>query len=231
MDREEQQLIEDLFSRLRSYGGSGGKDPDAEALIGDLVRRSPDAPYYLAQTVIVQQQALERAEARMRELEESASRRPQQSSSGRGGSFLSGGSVPSAGGRFGGAAQEPEREPVAPPPRSPWASPAQSGGGAGGFLSSALSTAAGVAGGVFLADSIRGLFGGGGSAQAASGTGASDQATIDRLQDDAQDARDDADKAQKDLAADDAELDRMQDADDTQDDYDDTWTDDDSMDI
>lgn len=228
MNREEQQLIEDLFSRLRSYGGSGDKDPDAEALIRDLVRRSPDAPYYLAQTVIVQQQALERAEARMQELEE-ASRGPQQYSSGRGGSFLSGGSVPSAGGRFG-APQEPEREPVAPPPRSPWGSPAQSGGGAGGFLSSALSTAAGVAGGVFLADSIRGLFGGGG-AHAASGSDASDQATIDRLQDDAQDARDDADKAQKDLADDDAELDRMQDAQDTQDDYEDNWADDDGMDI
>lgn len=229
MNREEQQLIEDLFSRLRSYGGAGGKDPDAEALIGDLIRRSPDAPYYLAQTVIIQQQALERAEARMQELEEAAARQ-QQSASGRG-SFLSGASVPSAGGRFGGGfggpAAQPQSppEPVAPPPRSPWASPVQAGGGSGGFLSSALSTAAGVAGGVFLADGIRSLFGGGSSAYASGGAG--DQATINRLQDEAQDARDDADQAQKDLAADDAELDRMQDAQDD----DDSWTDDDSMDV
>nr|HML28749.1 DUF2076 family protein [Hyphomicrobium sp.] len=109
MDREEQQLIEDLFSRLRSYGGADGKDPDAEALIRDLVRRSPDAPYYLAQTVIIQQQALERAEARMKELEEAAAR-PQQYASGRG-SFLSGASVPSAGGRFGGPAAQPQYPP------------------------------------------------------------------------------------------------------------------------
>lgn len=231
MNREEQQLIEDLFSRLRSYGGSGGKDPEAEALINDLIRRSPDAPYYLAQTVIIQQQALERAEARMRDLEEAAAR-PQQSASGRG-SFLSGGSVPSAGGRFGGFGgsapqREPEPMPPQPQPRNPWGPAAQSGG-SGGFLSSALSTAAGVAGGVFLADGIRSLFGGGNAYASGAGTNANDQATIDRLQDQLQDAHDDEKQDQKDLAADDAELDRMQDAQD--DDYDDTWTDDDSMDV
>jgi uncharacterized protein len=229
MNREEQQLIEDLFARLRNYGGDGGKDPEAESLIGDLVRRSPDAPYYLAQTVIIQQQALERAEVRMRELEEAAARPPQYTA--RGGSFLSGASVPASGSRFGAAARQPQRAPddMAPPPTSPWASPAQRGGGTGSFLSSALSTAAGVAGGVFLADGIRSLFGGGSSAQAAGGTSASDQMTIDHLQDEAQDARDDADQAQKDLAADDAELDRMQDAQD--DDAEDTWADDDGLDI
>jgi len=229
MNREEQQLIEDLFARLRNYSGSGGKDPDAEALIADLIRRSPDAPYYLAQTVIIQQQALERAEARMRDLEDAASRQSQYAP--RGGSFLSGGSVPSMGDRYGNSGYQSQRtqerapEPMAPPPRSPWGAPAQAGGGAGGFLSSALTTAAGVAGGVFLADGIRSLFGGGG-ANAASGSG--DQATIDRLQDQLQDAQDDNAQAQKDLAADDAELDRMQDAED----YDDnSWTDDDSLDV
>ncbi|MFA5958645.1 DUF2076 domain-containing protein [Hyphomicrobium sp.] len=224
MNREEQQLIEDLFARLRNFGGAGGKDPDAQALISDLIRRSPDAPYYLAQTVIIQQQALERAEARMSELEEAASR-PQQSAS-RGGSFLSGGSVPSAGGRFGSETPQQRMAEPASVPSGPWSSQARAGGGAGGFLSSALTTAAGVAGGVFLADGIRSLFGGGNSAYASGGT--SDQSTIDRLQDEAQDARDDADQDKKDLAADDAELDRMQDA---QDDDDDAWTDDDSMDV
>lgn len=229
MNREEQQLIEDLFSRLRSYGGSGSKDPEAEGLINDLIRRSPDAPYYLAQTVIIQQQALERAEARMRELQEAAAR-PQPSSAGRG-SFLSGGSVPPTGGRYGGyAGQQSEPEPMPPQQqsRSPWGSAAPSGG-SGGFLSSALSTAAGVAGGVFLADGIRSLFGGGNAFASGSGANASDQATIDSLQDQLQDARDDDTQDRKDLAADDAELDRMQDAQD--DDNDDTWTDDDSMDV
>lgn len=227
MNREEQQLIEDLFARLRNYGGEAGKDPEAEALIRDLIRRSPDAPYYLAQTVIVQQQALERAEARMRQLEEVASQ-SQQYGSGRGGSFLSGTSVPVSGGRFSGGNQyAPQRAPEAPPQpqqSSPWSSPP--GGGSGGFLASALSTAAGVAGGVFLADGIRSLFGG--SSASAWGSSGGDQKAIDSLQDEAQDARDDADQAQKDLAADDAELDRLQ---DTADDSGGSWDDDSSLDI
>lgn len=226
MNAEEKQLIEDLFARLRNFDG-GEKDPEAEALIQDLVRRSPDAPYYLAQTVIVQQQALERAEARMRELE-AAARQPQNT--GRGGSFLGGSSVPPSGSRYT-PPSAPQRgpDPVAPPSNSPWASPAQAGGGGGGFLSSALSTAAGVAGGVFLADGIRSLFGGGRAYAGGDVTNASDQKTIDKLQDQAQDARDDADQAKRDLAADDAAQDDMQDA---QDDADDDWGgDDDSLDI
>jgi hypothetical protein len=230
MNRDEQQLIEDLFSRLRSFGGSAAKDPEAEALIGDLMRRSPDAPYYLAQTVIIQQQALERAEARIRDLEETASR-PSQYGSGRGGSFLSGGSVPSAGsGRYGAGSPGPQDQMSPPPPSSPWSTAARPGGGeGGGFLSSALRTAAGVAGGVFLADGIRSLFGG--SSAFAGSTGSGNQSSIDALQDQLQDSQDDSEQARKDLAADDAELDRMQDAQDDQDDADDSWTDDDSMDV
>ncbi|MBS0240197.1 MAG: DUF2076 domain-containing protein [Proteobacteria bacterium] len=221
MNAEEKQLIEDLFARLRNFDG-GDKDLEAQALIQDLVRRSPDAPYYLAQTVIVQQQAVERAEARIRELEAAAR---QQQQPGRGGSFLGGSSVPQSGSRY--APQPPQYGPseaVAPSqPNSPWASPARPGGG-GGFLSSALSTAAGVAGGVFLADGIRSLFGGGQAWAGGGGTSASDQKTIDNLQDQLQDAQDDRDKAQRDLAADDAAQDDMQDA---QDDGDDSWGNDD----
>ncbi|MBY0560587.1 DUF2076 domain-containing protein [Hyphomicrobium sp.] len=216
MNAQEKQLIEDLFARLRNFDG-GEKDQDAEWLIQDLIRRSPDAPYYLAQTVIVQQQALERAEARMRELE-AAARQPQ--STGRGGSFLGGSSVPQSGSRYT-PSYSPQQGPgpVAPPAanpssNSPWASPAQAAGGGGGFLSSALSTAAGVAGGVFLADGIRSLFGGGRAYAGGDATSAADQKTIDNLQDQAQDARDDADQAQRDLAADDAAQDEMQDAQD-----------------
>jgi uncharacterized protein len=226
MNAQEKQLIEDLFARLRNFDG-GEKDQEAEWLIQDLIRRSPDAPYYLAQTVIVQQQALERAEARMRELE-AASRQPQDT--GRGGSFLGGSSVPQSGGRYT-PPSAPQRapDPVAPPPsNSPWAPPAQASGGGGGFLSSALSTAAGVAGGVFLADGIRSLFGGGRAYAGGDATGASDQKTIDNLQDQAQDGRDDADQAKRDLAADDAAQDDMQDA---QDDGDNGWGSDDSLDI
>ncbi|HET6387836.1 DUF2076 domain-containing protein [Hyphomicrobium sp.] len=242
MNAEEKQLIEDLFARLRNFGGVE-KDPEALMLIQDLVRRSPDAPYYLAQTVIVQQQAVERAEVRIRELEDALRQQQQQAPqyTGRGGSFLGGGSsVPQSGSR-----DAPPSQPGAPDaPRpsfgqavqagpqptqsnSPWGAAAGQGRGGGGFLQSALSTAAGVAGGVFLANSISSLFGGGSSAQA--GTGAADQKTADQLQDQAQDAEDDRDQAQRDLADADRSQDEMQDAmDDSGDDY---WGSGDDFDI
>lgn len=214
MNAQEKQLISDVFTRLRD-AGRDPKDQDAEIFIRDLVRQFPDAPYYLTQSVIVQQQALEQADARVRELEEAA-RSQQGSERTSGGSFL--GSArdnqpsPARPGPWGG-------EPPPPPPRQQ-----------GGFLSSALSTATGVAGGMFLAESIRSLFGsvGGRSYAGESVANSNDQAAIDRAQDDAQDAQDDADKARQDLAADDKELDDMQDA---QDDGDDDWSDDDGIDV
>jgi hypothetical protein len=220
MDLQEQRLIEDLFARLKSVSAAE-KDEDAGRLIRDLISRFPDAPYYLTQSVLVQQQALDRADARIKELEELAQQKrvsePRGSTS-----FLGGSSVPQTGRRYADAPSEPER-----PSASPW-TPSSSPSRSGGFLASALSTATGVAGGMFLADSIRSLFGGGAS-QSGSALAADKQAALDRAQDDAQDAEDDAQQAHKDLAADDAALDDMQ---DEQDD-DDGWSDDDdgSLDI
>ncbi len=222
MDSQEQRLIEDLFARLRSVS-SGPKDRDAEQLIRDILSRFPDAPYYLAQSVLVQQQALDRAEARIKELEAASEDRSASASRGSS-SFLGGSSVPQTGAsqtsyqtgrRYADAETSPN---PARATESPWApQPSRTGG----FLGTALSTATGVAGGMFIADSIRNLFGGGSSASASE-----TQAKLDRAQDDAQDAQDDADKARKDLAADDAALDDMQDE------QDDDWSDDDgSMDV
>ncbi len=222
MDSQEQRLIEDLFARLRSASG-GPKDRDAEQLIRDILSRFPDAPYYLAQSVLVQQQALDRAEARIKELEAASEDRSASASRGSS-SFLGGSSVPQTGAsqtsyqtgrRYADAETSPN---PARATESPWApQPSRTGG----FLCTALSTATGVAGGMFIADSIRNLFGGGSSASASE-----TQAKLDRAQDDAQDAQDDADKARKDLAADDAALDDMQDE------QDDDWSDDDgSMDV
>ncbi|ADJ23939.1 putative periplasmic ligand-binding sensor protein [Hyphomicrobium denitrificans ATCC 51888] len=221
MDSQEQHLIEDLFARLRSASG-GPKDRDAEQLIRDILSRFPDAPYYLTQSVLVQQQALDRAEARIKELEAAGEDRSASASRGSS-SFLGGSSVPQTGAqtsyqtgrRYADAETSPD---PARATESPWASqPSRTGS----FLGTALSTATGVAGGMFIADSIRNLFGGGSSASASE-----TQAKLDRAQDDAQDAQDDADKARKDLAADDAALDDMQDE------QDDDWSDDDgSMDV
>jgi len=69
MNVEERQLIADVFAQLRD-AGRGPKDQDADRFIQDLVRQLPDAPYFLTQSVIVQQQALEQADAQI------SSRRP-----------------------------------------------------------------------------------------------------------------------------------------------------------
>ena len=174
MSPEERQLLAGLFERTRS-AAANPRDPEAESFINDQIRAQPAAAYLLAQTVIVQDQALQAANQRLQELEARVRGAEAQPKSG---GFL--------GGLFGGgvaAAPPPPRpapppgyggQPAYPPQGSPWGAPPpqQQGGFAqpgfapqapagGGFLKGALGAAAGVAGGVLLADSIRGLFHGG----------------------------------------------------------------------
>ena len=157
------------------------RDPEAEALIANAVRAQPYAPYFLAQAVIVQDQALQAANQRLEELQAQLEICSSRSGQPAGGGFLS-----SLGSIFGGGpsaapsrrvrssrcraapgakvrkAQAPRGYPPQqsyPPQGAPWGAPPVGGGG-GGFLSGALQGAAGVAGGVLLADSIRNLFGG-----------------------------------------------------------------------
>jgi uncharacterized protein len=175
MTPDERRLITGLFDRMRDYG-TPEKDRDAESLIMQSVRATPDAPYMLVQSVLVQEQALEAANARVQELEErvrsledGASARPQGSGSFLGGLF--GGarsaapegrssSVPQVGARatppaYGGGQPWAQQSPMSqPPPSQPGPAPAS-----GGFMRSALATAAGVAGGMLVADSLRNMMG------------------------------------------------------------------------
>ncbi len=162
---------------------------EAEAFINQSVGRIPDSAYMLVQSVLVQEQALQDAGARIEELEayvqqlEAARAAPAPSSGG----FL--------GGLFGGGKSQPAAATSVPvtnrssgfgqsaPQGSPWGNAqAQQGGGAwgqqpmqaqapqrsgGGFMKTAAATAAGVAGGMLAAGAIRDMMGGGGSAQAA----------------------------------------------------------------
>ncbi len=168
MDQTEQQYIDALFDRLAgAERQSGPRDADAERYIREQISHQPAAPYYMAQTMIVQDEALKAAQQRIEELERELKDRPAQQSGG--GSFLGGlfggggapsrgtsvpasGSVPRAGGGFsypqGGTA----------PMESPVARYGQGGGG--GFLAGAMQTAVGVAGGVVLGNMIGGLLGG-----------------------------------------------------------------------
>jgi hypothetical protein len=83
MTPQERQLVDDLFDRL-SKMESAPRDPDATAAIAQGLRIAPNAIYPLVQTVLVQDEALRRANARIQELE-AATNAPQQQ---QGGGFL-----------------------------------------------------------------------------------------------------------------------------------------------
>jgi hypothetical protein len=192
MTPQERQLVDDLFDRLAKLETSP-REPDAEAAIMQGLRRAPNAVYALVQTVLLQDEALKRANARIQELE-SAEEEPRPS-----GGFLDSmrdtilgpgqgrGSVPSvragdgystqrgpvwnSGQALGNARMNDDprvNDPRTNDPRS--GNPGGgmfSGGNAGGgsFLGTAAATAAGVIGGSMLMNGIRGLMGGGSQQQ------------------------------------------------------------------
>jgi hypothetical protein len=175
MTPEERNLVIELFDRLATLEDAQ-RDPEAERLIKDGLRQAPNAPYALVQTVLVQDEALKRADARIRELEGAGAETPRDTS------FLGGmreslfgkgrGSVPSV--RPGEAA--PASPPVspawqtgtqAPMPAGPAAAPGTPGAPGGSFLGTAAAAAAGVIGGSLLMSGIRSLMGHPGGAHAA----------------------------------------------------------------
>ncbi|MCW6506744.1 DUF2076 domain-containing protein [Lichenifustis flavocetrariae] len=176
MTPDERQLLSGLFDRIRT-AGTGQRDRDAESFITDAVKQQPYAPYLLAQTVIVQEQALRAANDKLQELEakvQSLESGQQQGSSGSEGGFLGGLGRSIFG--SGAPQQPPQSRQYAPPQPNyappqgqwnqnagqqqagPWGQGQQGGAGGGGFLKGALGMAAGVAGGALLANSISGLF-------------------------------------------------------------------------
>jgi hypothetical protein len=142
-------------------------DPEADAMIGELFARYPEARYRLTQTAFVQEHALVQAQNRIQDLEwqlENAQRQGQAAQQqGRGGLF---------GGMFGGGNNNrqvpmtPQPQPLQPP--MGYSPGMMQGRGGSGFLGSALTTAAGVAGGMMLGNAMMGMFSGG-AAEAATG--------------------------------------------------------------
>jgi len=158
MSPEERHLLAGLFERTRK-AAEAPRDREAEEFINREVKAQPAAPYLLAQTVIVQEQALEGANARIGELEAQVKALEAKASGGFLGGFLGGrGAARPAPQQPSGPWGQSPGYPAPPPPLQGYA-PEPAGGG---FLRGALGTAAGVAGGVLLADSIRNLFSHGG---------------------------------------------------------------------
>ena len=168
MNPQERQIIDDLFDKLRQVEQqSGPREPMAEAHIRSRIERQPGAPYYMAQTIVMQEQALQNAQARLTELEDELARRPAG-----GGGFLSS--------LFGGGSQPQSRPLQRQPDNMQGMAPSSTGFGSGvpalgmathpgrgGFLAGAAQTAAGVAGGVMLGSLLGHALGGDGEAKAA----------------------------------------------------------------
>ncbi len=171
MTPQEQQLVADLFDRLASLEGQR-RDPDAERLIREGLGRSPNAVYTLVQSVLVQDEALKRANARIEELEHAAAPEPAPRGSvpsvRPGGQGSSGvwGNQPPAGPSYqqqGYPQQGYPQQPGYPPQAGPMGGAfggGMPGAGGGSFLGTAAAAAAGVVGGGLLLNSIRGMMGG-----------------------------------------------------------------------
>jgi len=174
MTPEERNLVTDLFDRLARLEESP-RDREAEHLIQDGLRQAPNATYALVQTALIQDEALKRADGRIRELEAqlgTGAEPPRQ------GGFLENmresvfgrreaprsGSVPTV--RPGGegapmgappvyqsGAQPMAQAPMAQAPMMGQPSPG------GSFLGTAAATAAGVIGGSMMMNSIRSMMG------------------------------------------------------------------------
>jgi hypothetical protein len=163
MTPQERQLVTELFDRLTRLAPAP-RDAEAERAIADGLARAPDALYPLVQTVLVQDEALKRADARIRELSGG------DANAAAGGGFLDGmrsalngrsaTSVPSVRATStsepdsrwnSGAAMAPSAQTAAP-----YAAPPPQGGS---FLGTAAATAAGVIGGSLLFNALGGMFG------------------------------------------------------------------------
>jgi hypothetical protein len=168
MTPQERKLIDELFERLASLEGAP-RDADAVQSINEGLRRAPNALYPLVQTALVQDEALKRADARIRELEDELGVEPGQPVKQAG--FLDNMRDALLGKSHGSV---PPVRPDAAPGRSPWGNTASQdyapqpaaaapppGSAGGSFLGTAAASAAGVVGGALLMNSFRNMFGGG----------------------------------------------------------------------
>jgi hypothetical protein len=153
MTPQEQEMLQDLIQRVNQTRLEE-KDFDAEEMLRQTLGQNPDALYILAQTVLVQQYALEQAQ---RQLEQLRQQQPRRSSS-----FL---------GSLLGRDEDPRPAPPPPPPPPQYAQyaplpPASvyAQPQSGGFLRSAMQTAAGVAAGALAFEGVESLLHGFGHA-------------------------------------------------------------------
>ncbi|MEO5807585.1 DUF2076 domain-containing protein [Devosia sp.] len=149
LNNQDRDAIDGLFDRLETAAErSAPREPDAETLIQRRLRQTPAAPYYMAQTILVQEQALEGARQQIEALEAQLAGRSANTG------FL--------GGLFGNGQPYRQNQRPQQQQRGPWDRGGNHGYGPGGgsFLANAAQTAMGVTGGILLGSAIAGLFSG-----------------------------------------------------------------------
>lgn len=148
MHENDRQAIEGVFARLTEVSRTAPpRDRDAEMYINRKMQATDGSAYFLAQTVVMQEQALQAAQDRIADLEYALQHQSRQQAQPQGGGFLSR--------MFGG-----QQNHNAVPPQRPMHQPQ-----GGGFLAGAAQTAVGVAGGMMLGNMLGSMFAG--EAQAA----------------------------------------------------------------
>ena len=88
MNPQEKELLTTLLDRVKNAPRQD-KDPEADALIRQAMAAQPDLPYYLTQTVLIQDLSLHQAQQRIADLEKQLAD-AQQAAKPTVGSFLGG---------------------------------------------------------------------------------------------------------------------------------------------
>jgi hypothetical protein len=170
MTPQEISMINDLISKVQQTQLQE-KDPDAEELLQQGLGQNPDSLYILAQTVLVQNLALQQARVQLDQLRQRATQ-PARATSFLG--SLLGHSQPAATPPPPPSAYAPPQQPYPQPGYAPQYDPYSIGGppmGQPSFLRSAAQTAAGVAAGALAFEGIESLLHGHGGAWGGGGMG------------------------------------------------------------
>ena len=179
MNSQEREIIAGIFKRLEQAADQP-RDPEADRFIADKLRQQPYAPYAMAQSIYVQEEAMKSLNQQIEELRHEVEHLRNQAP--QSGGFLSSifgggggrqqaptfgrpgpqaGAGPQQGGPWGqqGGAQQggPWAQQGGYPQQGGFAAPHRQGSG---FLGTALTTAAGVAGGMVVGNALMNAFSG-----------------------------------------------------------------------
>ncbi|WP_100637395.1 DUF2076 domain-containing protein [Marinomonas sp. ef1] len=171
MSNDANGLIDSLFERIKTAeDNSGERDKEAESQINKHLVANPAAPYYMAQTIIMQEAALKQLNVRVEELERKTSAKPSS------GGFLSGlfggdqsssydsttqqntAKSHSGWGRGNGSQQGFQQSNSQQSNFQQSNNQSQGAGRSSSFLGGALQTAAGVAGGMVVGNMLMNMF-------------------------------------------------------------------------